>query len=128
MRKYKYKVVKAKSRASAMLSWNSPFSIKYIPLQNAVAKEGTLGIFVFNTRFEAEQWAEAWGTYSTGCEAIKLIVLKVLPIGRGKTAKMISPDVTSKGLRGFYNDVDPLYILGRSMENTMVYPGVFVVE
>ena len=129
MRKYKYKVVKLKSRTSAMLSWNNPYALRYEPLQNVVAKEGTLGIFVFNTKAEAEQWVEAWGIESDGfSERIKLKIIKVLPIGRGKTIENIADDASAKGLSQYYENSENPGWLVESISNTMVYPGVYVTE
>jgi len=132
MRKYKYKVVKEKSRVSAMIDSKSPFALKYMPSENVYAEEGTLGIFVFKTRAAAEEWAEAWRNdeHIFDTHRLNLIVLRVLPIGRGCSPKTIASEVTSKDLKYFYsdNDTDSYYLTTQSMPGVMTYPAVFVVE
>jgi hypothetical protein len=139
MRKYKYKVIKKKSRMSAVVNGNSKYAIRYLKGYNAYAREGTLGIMVFDTRgmaqffmnnisgvgFDYKPFYDNNPFYKTN----PYTIIRVLPIGRGKTIHEISPEVTTIDLDSFYNNNILSFIpTTYPPDETMVYPGVFVVD
>jgi len=134
MRKSRYKVIKRRTRTSAIIHGNSKYGLKYLPGQETYAPEDTLGIFVFKTKTAAWNWADIWNGeswYGNG-PSKDLIVVEVIPIGRGKTIVFASSHVLSDELDYFYSE-DPeerdLYgSLGEVPDNTMAYPGVLVCE
>ena len=122
--KIKYKVVKRRTRMSAMINGNSKYAIKYLDGARSYADENTLGIFVFETLAAAESWANAWWSgYDDGKD---LIILMVLPIGRGKRVTWIAEGIESDTLDDFYNDYEnSLHV--EAPDRTMAYPGVDVL-
>jgi len=123
--KPKFKVIKRKSRRSAMVHGNSPYAKRYIEGERVWADENTLGILVFKDRCSAEVWVEGWR------DAKDLIVVAVKPLGRGKTVKLVANDITTEALDMFYRSYEDLDSFGVSSQppvNTMAYPGVLVLE
>ena len=123
MRKYKYKVIKRKTRMSCIINGKSKYARKYIKNENVYAIEGTLGIMVFKLRRDAQSFVGIirdpyYNPY---------IIVRVIPIGKGKTVKAIARDMNTYDLDVFYNDLFKLPI-SRPPHNTMAYPGVFVVD
>lgn len=143
MRKYKFKVVKRRSNRSCMIHGHSNFSLLYEKDTAVYASPGTLGIMVFKTRWQAEDWMTSKNTYGDD-----LIIKRVIPIGRGKVPKVISADVEPDNIRSFYElleEIEPKppaynsvrdYELDNGNEVTIVkpisgticYPGVFVID
>lgn len=119
-KKYKFKVVKKKSRRSAMINGNSKYSLIYEKGSEVFAMDGTLGVFVFRLRTDAQRWVDSFLTPD-------LMIVRVLPIERGKSPYIIAPEVTSYGLNRFYKDSSAHYSYFIS-ESTMCYPGVYVID
>jgi len=119
MRKYKYKVIKKISRKSAFINGNSKYAIDYIKNENVCAPLGSLGVLVFNTKKAAKYFRNNWK------DKKDLIVIKVIPTGRGKRIHYVSPARNSKGLDNFYKNNS---LLQPAPGDTMGYPGVFVVD
>jgi len=129
MRHIRWKVVKNNTNKSALIDSRSPFCLTYTPGENVFAKEDTLGVMVFKTKANAEIWM--------GCismqkyKQVKLI--KVIPIGKGKTPEKISSKIKTHSLRSFYNDLDK-YGMGNTwstnepLSDSICYPGVHVLE
>ncbi len=124
MRKVKFKVVKQKNRVSAIVNGKSKYAIKYIPNQNVYAPENTMGIFVFTTRYAAEDWMYDWIRILRSYP--HLIVIRVLPIGKGQTVRLVSSNISSEGLDRYYNQLNHFSTF--APEYTMVYPGVHVID
>jgi hypothetical protein len=116
--RYKYKAIKKRSRTSAIINGNSKYSRQYIKGENVYAHGNTMGLMVFKNREDAQEWAD--GGYG-------LIVVRVLPIGRGKTVVAICSDTSTEGLDQFYSGKHSYYSF-TPPDNTMAYPGVFVVD
>ena len=122
--KMKYKVVKRRSRMSAMINGNSKYARKYLDGEAVYAHGNSLGVFVFETLTAAESWASAWWNgYNDGKD---LIILQVIPIGRGKRITWIADGVETETLDDFYADYqNSLHIT--APDRTMAYPGVHVL-
>ena len=119
--KPKYKVVKRRSRMSAMINGNSKYSLQYYDGDSVYANENTLGVFVFETLKGAEQWMWHW---NDGREDKDLIILKVFPVGRGKKLRFIAESIDTEALDMFYHGEK---IMNTAPDRTMAYPGVFVI-
>lgn len=134
MRKYKYKVIKRKTRKSAIINGNSKYARKYIKDESTYALGGTLGIMVFSTRRDAKVFiSHVAGFYDEDCEVYyngnPFMIVRVLPIGRGQTVKTIAHDMSTNDLDLFYRE-NMLYFAPTSHppHDTMAYPGVFVID
>lgn len=127
--RYKYKVIKRQSRRSAILNGNSKYSRQYIKGENTYAHGGTMGLMVFKNKNDAEVWRNAFNTYGPYDSIIHdFIVIRVLPIGRGRSVVEITSDVTTEGLERFYLTKNSHWARTTAPGNTMAYPGVFVVD
>jgi hypothetical protein len=128
-RKQKYKVIKRRTRTSAILHGNSKYARKYLPGDIVTAMEGTHGIFVFKTKAAAEDWASIWNGYHSIDGEKDLIVVPVIPIGRGRTLVFVCSGIESNLLDEYYASDDDLYgTTGEAPDNTMGYPAVYVLE
>jgi len=132
MRKHKYKVIKKKSRMSAVINGRSKYARKYIKGEITYALEGTLGIMVFITRRDAQSFinnlnVEVSNKYGLIKSSGPYIIVRVLSIGRGQTVKTISGNIQTYNLDLFYSH---LFFTPTSQPppDTMGYPGVFVVD
>lgn len=123
--KIKYKVVKRRSRMSAMINGNSKYARRYLDGEAVYAHGETFGIFVFETLGEAESWAAAWFQGYDECK--DLIVLKVIPIGRGKKLSFIADGVDTETLDNFYGEPEEDRVYTYPPNRTMAYPGVHVL-
>ena len=122
MRKYKYKIVKKRNNKSCLINGNSMFCLTYTKDTNVYALEGTLGVMVFKTKTEAEDWFWDWDGEEMGW-----IIKRVIPIGRGKTPEEIAMSITTKNLKKFYEELE--WCIGKNPINgTICYPGVYVVD
>jgi len=127
MAKYKYKVVKTRNNKSCIVNANSEFCLTYEKDTTVSAPEGTLGIMVFKTRTEAENWIELWERERSWK------IKRVIPTGRGKTPLEICSTGLTKDLRIFYNHIKSLFRLSKGYKQeiipgTICYPEVFVVD
>lgn len=123
--KKKYKVVKRKTRISAMVNGNSKYARKYEDGDSVYAGVDTLGILVFETLATAADWAWVWNN-GYGSEYKDLIVLEVYPIGRGKRVRFVAPDPVTESIDNFYKGY-PSQIESECPDRTMAYPGVHVI-
>ena len=126
--KHKYKVVKKRSRTSAMINGNSLYSLVYKDRTDVWARKDTLGIFVFETLHMAEDWTQYWNQIAPYNEIKDLTILKVLPLARGKRANWIAKGITTAILKEFYKGDNHLHYVGESPERTMTYPGIHVIK
>jgi hypothetical protein len=130
----RYKVVKKRTRVSAIINGRSRYALKYLAMTKVFARPETLGIMVFKTRCEAEEWAyQIEYQYYNTLYADELIVLKVDTIGKGKTPKDISMAYSTPELCRFYeyqeNDSQYFDVTFTSPPlDTICYPGVLVLE
>ena len=128
----RWKVIKKKSRISAVVNGNSKYSLKYIPGTKVFAPPNTLGIFVFTSKWKAHKWtaemqSQIWNYDSHTIENNSFQIIKVFPIGRGVLPTIISPTPKSEDLKNFYNS-DDRYLCGteRILYGTLLYRGVYV--
>jgi len=125
--KIKYKVVKCKTRMSAMINGNSKYSNRYENGDNVYAFDGSLGIFVFETLTEAVKWMQAWNDAVFSEVTKDLTILDVVPLGRGKRVRFISNDIDTNALDQFYDEDGGGCVLGSPPDRSITYPGVHVI-
>ena len=127
--KYKYKVVKRKTRMSAMINGNSKYARRYLDGEKVYAHENSLGILLFETLEAADEWASYWNEMgeSQGEPQVDLIILKVIPIGRGKRIEWVSSRIDTEALDYFYSNKETTSMVQQSPRRTMAYPGVEVI-
>lgn len=88
-----------------------------------------MGLMVFKNKGDAEEWADNFNCPNLyGDPVYNLIVIRVLPLGRGKTIDTICNDVSTNGLDEFYSEKGSRWSNRTPPDNTMAYPGVFVVD
>ena len=94
------------------------YKLKYRKGAIVHALPNTVGIFTFKTKAQAEELMNL----------VPGLILKVRPIGRGKTPKAISAWTSAENLNEFYrtgmrNGVDPI-----PPDGTICYPAVEVLD
>ncbi len=125
-RKPRFKVVKRKTRCSAIINGRSKYGLKYLPETYVYAPEGTLGIFTFKTEHQAQEWVCVWNEHPAPAWDYKdLIVIPVIPLSRGRAVNFCSTQLDSEGLDEFYKN--PKYNYAETPDNTFAYPGVYVL-
>lgn len=129
--RYKFKVVKVKSRISAMINGNSSFALRYLRGTDVWAREDTIGIMVFKTITDADHFAWSWSKdnwWSGACKELR--ILRVLPYGKGLYPSLISAHVDAEYLRNYYHyEQDRDYVdVNSPPDGTMCYKGVHVVD
>ena len=123
----RYKVVKKKSRKSAVINGNSHYALQYLEGTTVFALEDTLGIMTFTSKRSAEIFA--YHFENPWIESERMSVIMVETIGKGSCPPLISRKVKSEGLDVFYNFPDGYdYNAQTPPDNTMCYPGVKVLE
>jgi hypothetical protein len=127
MRKYKYKVIKKNTRVSAAILSECKYFRKYLPNTNVYAIEGTLGIFVFDRKCDAEEWEHYKSSKG------RLMIIRVAPIGRGFRPKILSRFLSEIALNEFYNlengkIISPPKKIISPPKGTICYPGVSVID
>ena len=117
MRKVKFKVVYVSNggrRHSAFAS--GKYNLDYSKYSIVKARKGTFGIAVFETRYQAESFQER----------LPYKVIRVRPIGRGKTVVRICGSPSEHDLDSFYNKRLSASLI--SPPGTMFYPAVEVLD
>lgn len=128
----RWKVVKRKTRNSAVINGNSKYALKYLPGEVVTALSDTVGVMTFTTRRAAEEWAQSieYHNYSMNTDYEEnLIVIEVEGIGQGFLPMYISRGAASNDLKKFYG---PDYASDAShmspLDKTMCYRQVRVLE
>ena len=124
--KYKYKVVKRKSRMSCMINGNSKYARQYLDGEKVYAHGNSLGVMVFETLDSADNFASIWNDYNNLRSAKDLVILKVIPIGRGKRVVWIARGIDTMTLDNFYSTKHTCF-RSQAPDRTMAYPGVEVI-
>ena len=125
----RYKVVKKKTRASAVINGKSHYARKYLPHTTVFAEEGTIGILTFKTKYSAQMFADQFNYKSWyDCYHDNLIVLKVETIGRGKAINWVSAQIKTHDLEVYYKKECLYQVTSHAPHNTIAYPGVKVLE
>jgi len=125
--KIKYKVVKRRTRKSAMINGNSKYALEYKDGWTVYADAKTVGVIVFETAAAAIDWAWIWNTDRISGGPLKdLIVLKVLPVGRGKRINWLANGIETDTLDDFYRDMENV-AWAEAPNRSMAYPGVQVI-
>lgn len=119
----RYKVVKRKTRTSALVNGNSTYALKYLSGTKVFARPETLGIMTF----ENKRYAEGWSRRMDCCYIKSLMVIKVETIGRGKIPQLICDNFSASALKRFYKKYDDFRTL-YPPDGTTCYPGVRVLE
>ena len=111
---------------SAMVNGNSKYARKYLDGDAVYANGNTVGILVFETLSAAEQWADTWNDSRFVGDTKDLIVLQVIPIGRGKRIKWLANSIDTDSLDYFYENEKTTF-RQEPPDRTMAYPGVHVL-
>jgi len=123
MRRVKFKVVSVSHgrRYSAYAEGN--YNLYYLKDEIVRAREGTLGIAVFRTRYFAERFCSERSMVN------RLKIIRVRPVGRGKNVRIISRFTCPSSLNRFYERYRPYSIKTMNPPcGTMFYPAVEVLE
>lgn len=127
--KYRYKVIKRKTRMSALINGNSLLSIKYLKGKIVYSHPSTLGIFTFLNYEDAINWMDRI-TISRGNE---YTIVRVLPKSRGKNPSYVCSELSTDTLIKFYEDHKKTkfgYAIKRNVppRNIMCYSSVEVID
>lgn len=106
MMKIRYKVVKVRTRYSAIVNGNSKYALRYTRGSVVKAPEGTMGIFVFKSQRDAYKWCVMLNSVDPWRDAWRFIVIKVLPLSRGKKVNFVHGGVSTESLDNFYIERD----------------------
>ena len=121
MRKVKFKVVSlflsGQKRSSAFAS--GKYSLDYAKGTIVRAIKGTLGVAVFKTRKQAERFLIIYSI-------LPHQLIRVRPIGRGKSVEYISNQIEESELDIFYSE--KAITVMKSPPGTVFYPAVEVIE
>jgi len=123
---YLYKVIKRRTRMSAIINGRSKYGRLYKKGETVYAESHTLGIMCFKTQEEAENFARdlsGWNYHHTK----NFKVVRVKPIGKGKKINYISKFLTTNSLDTFYSDVRES-VMATAPNGTFGYNGVVVVD
>jgi len=127
MRRVKFKVVRkiGERRFSAYV--RGAYRLNYSKDAIVRAKEGALGVAVFGRKEEAKTFCDRRSFFK---------IVRVLPVGRGRTVKVISNNQSDRLLDIFYRYIAKYQGIPRSSilipmappRGTMFYPAVEVLE
>ena len=128
-KRYKYKVVKAGNNTSFVVGDGNMFALEYIEGEITEGVKGSIGVMVFNKLSQAEHFIQKQRHHIYRSTAK---ILRVIPIGRGKTVNKVSLYVDEKGLSDYYRyyyKLNPNHTSAwEAPDGTMCYPAVFVVK
>lgn len=116
MKRVKFKVVRRGRRLS--LFAEGSYRLEYLKGSIVRARRGTLGVAVFKTRKQAEDFQEKY---------MFLEIIHVRPIGRGRTVRSICSDPSEIQLDTFYYGEIPVRI-SPVPSGTIFYPAVEVLD
>jgi len=123
MRKVKFKVVDVYRGKRCSIYARGNYRLIYSKGRVVRARKGTLGVAVFETRYQAENF----------CNSDPHNIIRVVPIGRGRTVDTISRDLDPSSFNDFYVcmkkgyytfDVETM----KPPSGTVFYPAVKVLE
>ena len=120
MRRVKFKVVRGNRRHSIFAEGS--YDLEYPKGAIVRAREETLGVSVFKTRKQANSFQDRY---------FNLQIIRVRPIGRGRTVKYICDYPSEAALDKFYSYKgrrDAFYRLAISPPGTIFYPAVEVLD
>ena len=126
----RYKVVKSRTRNSAIINGNSHYARKYLPGTIVVAEEGTLGIMTFESKISAEKWADNFNfrNWRNG-HNIRMKVIQVEGIGRGHSPVWLANGLKTEDLDLFYNpEVEVWTTNNIAPDDTICYKSIRVLE
>jgi len=125
MRRVRFKVVRAdRHDFRCSIYAKGKYCLKYPKNTIVRARKGTLGVAVFKTRIQAEKFLKVYIILT----AVKII--RVRPVGRGKTVDIISHSLLPIYLDYFYERTNRMYKVNTSRPppGTIFYPAVEVIE
>jgi hypothetical protein len=123
--KPKFKVVKKRTRMSAIVHGNSKYALKYPKGETVYAMDGTNGVFTFTNKAAAQAWIDVRQSSPNCSESEELIILTVIPVARGKKIDIISSEITTKDLDAYYKGEGTLM---EGLDSVMGYPAVLVLD
>lgn len=136
-RRPRYKVIKRKTRTSALINGNCNYALVYNKGEVVKAREDSLGIFTFKSKLSAESWIFSLAAYKDTAETFQYTdeieryayslwkIIKVIPIGKGKEIHLVANDVDAETLHAFYELKEQVNFPPPS---TICYKAVYVVE
>ncbi len=110
-----FKIVKYNK---SMFEHRKGYNLRYIQGGITTAREDTLGVFCFKTKKQAKNFLKTVTAYEKR-------ILRVLPIGRGKTPKYICG---YGGLLYFYSKKSCVSDMSSPPKGTICYPAVEVLR
>ena len=119
----KYKVVTYDYKSVAVLSTDAAYRITYTDTGVITAPRGTLGIFCFNSIHDVRMWTKSCNYWTVHIPKL----LRVLPIGPGRTPKYIADIFMNVSLSTFYDKNYEHSFFGPP-EGTICYPAVIVLD
>ncbi len=121
MRKVKFKVVNINCSGRRFSAFaEGSYSLQFPKGSIVRAREETLGVSVFKTRKQAESFQNRY---------FLLKIIRVCPIGQGKTVKLICSDTREFDLDAYYS-ISGNMIVRKSLvpTGTIFYPAVEVLD
>ena len=122
MRKVKFKVVHVDYKGIKTSAYaQGSYSLCYSQGTIVRARRNTVGVAVFQTRRDAERFVSCFSGFR------KLKIIRVRPVGRGKTVNIISHFTNPDTLASFYIRVHSVETR-KPPPGTIFYPAVEVIE
>lgn len=126
MRRVKFKAVRIMGERRFSAYACGDYCLNYLKNSIVRARRGTIGIAVFGRKGEAKKF----------CEGTNFEIIQVLPVGRGKTVKVISGKQSDNMLDFFYRCLERHQGIPRDSDfipmapprGTMFYPAVEVLD
>ena len=123
MRRIKFKVVHIDYRGIRTSAYaEGSYSLCYLQGTIVRARRNTVGVAVFRTRRDAERFTSHFSVFR------RLKIIRVRPIGRGKTVNIISYFTSPYSLASFYKRVSHSVETRKPPPGTIFYPAVEVLE
>ena len=120
----RFKVIKSRSRYSAVVNGKSQYSLKYEPGTEVYALPETMGIMCFTSHKKADKWIRTHYYYWGNCR-----IIEVIPMGKGRIPEVIA---SPQKLALWYNNRDHYRTFNHSLltppDGTICYPAVYVVN
>lgn len=130
--KVRYKVVKKKTRYSAVVNGNSKYARRYLPGTIVEAEPGTMGIFVFKHKWYAEAWNDLLNygdIISDPYTSVQYEVIRVLPLVKGRKRGFVHAGVATDQLDNYYlGNAECHYSLAHAPDDTYTHRAVKVLD
>ena len=126
MRKVKFKAVRMMGERRISAYAGGTYTLNYPKNSVVRSREGTFGIAVFGRKIDAEKF----------CHGTNFDIIRVFPVGRGRTVEVVSCNQSDHMLDIFYRCIAKYQGIPRDSDliplkpprGTMFYPAVEVIE